>query len=512
MNTRYTLIAYFLTFFLMGLIACKEEVKDINPDPDEVVDPVEDEEEDILPTPLAAEIYSPSRNTTLYRPIMVDYSRYNNTTPLNWISAKTRILPYIVGFTADTSATRYKSVTNKYGSRIDKPRQEATGRFYTKKINGRWWIIDPEGYIHYERSTTSVRKGSSSRNNTAWNGRFGSNEKWMQITQAELAEIGFHGTGAFCTDTYRLIQEHNSRHSDNPMTLSPSFGFLANFRREYNYEYPGGTADNAVGLVFYDGWEQFCEDYFKTALAPYINDKNVLGFFSDNEINFSSNNSRILDRFLAIGDPLDPARKAADDFMKSKGATTVTNALNSEFAGIVAEKYYKGVKDAVDTVDPGMMYLGSRLHGTPKYLQGIIEAAGRHCDIVSINYYGRWSVELNDRVAEWETWSDAPFLITEFYTKGMDTDLPNTSGAGFAVRTEKDRAYAYQHFTLGLLESKSCVGWHWFKYQDDDGADNNGHPANKGIYDNRYKMYPYLGKYMKNLNYNVYELIEFFDK
>lgn len=515
MSKKNILIAWIMIACVLGLTVCKEDNPEIEPGPnddEEVIDPVEEDDEEILPLPtsLPPEIYSPSRNITIYRPIMVDYS--SSVPVTSWRSEKTRILPYIVGFKADTTAVKYKSVINKYGSRIDKPRQEVTGRFYTKKINGRWWIIDPEGYIHYERSTTSLRKGSSERNTVAWNTRFRTDERWMQITQEELAAIGFHGTGAFCTNTYQTIQEHNKKHPDKPMTLTPSFGFLTNFRREYNYAYPGDISDNAVGLVYYTGWEQFCVNYFKTALAPYINDPNVLGFFSDNEINFSSTNSRILDRFLKITDPDDPARRAADNFMQAKGATTVTNALNSEFAGIVAERYYKGVKEAVKVVDPGMMYLGSRLHGTPKYLQGVVEAAGRHCDIISINYYSRWSVELETSVAEWETWSDTPFLITEFYTKALDTDLPNTSGAGFAVRTEKDKAYAYQHFTLGLLESKNCVGWHWFKYQDDDGSDNSGHPANKGIYDNYYEMYPYLSKFMRDLNYNVYELIEFFDK
>lgn len=511
MRKKYILVVWIMIICILGITACKEDESDTKPDPEEeVVDPKEEErEEDILPTAMSPEIYLPSLNTTIYRPIMIHYSR---TVPVNWTSEKTRILPYIVGFTADTTAARYKSVTNKYGSRVDKPRQETTGRFYTKKINGRWWIIDPEGYIHYERAATSLRKGSSDRNKTAWSARFKTDERWMQITREELAAIGFHGTGAFCTDTYHLIQEHNRKHPDKPMTLAPSFGFLANFRREHNYEYPGNSSENAVGLVFYGGWEQFCVNYFKSALAPYTNDPNVLGFFSDNEINFSSMNSQILSRFLEIADSNNPAREAADAFMNSKGATTVTEALNSEFAGIVATKYYKGVKDAVKATDPGMMYLGSRLHGTPKYIQGVIKAAGQYCDIVSINYYSRWSVELDTKVAEWEAWSDAPFMITEFYTKAMDTDLPNTSGAGFAVPTEKDKAYAYQHFALGLLESKSCVGWHWFKYQDDDGADNNGHPASKGIYTNQYRMYPYLGKYMKNLNYNVYELIDFFDK
>ena len=44
------------------------------------------------------------------------------------------------------------------------------------------------------------------------------------------------------------------------------------------------------------------------------------------------------------------------------------------------------------------------------------------------------------------------------YTKGQDSDLNNLSGAGFTVPTQNDRAYAYQHFTLGLLESKKLRG------------------------------------------------------
>ena len=53
--------------------------------------------------------------------------------------------------------------------------------------------------------------------------------------------------------------------------------------------------------------------------------------------------------------------------------------------------------------------------------------------------------------------------------------------------------------------------WLWFKYQDDDGSDNGGKPANKGVYDNYYKMYPYLAKFMQEVNYNVYNLVDFFD-
>lgn len=494
---------------LVGVCACeKDDPNNGRMPPEPPVEPPV-EEVDILPAPLPQENYSPSLLGKPYKPIMVGYS--GSVPVTNWTQAKTRILPYLVDFMADTTAATYKSRTNRYGSCIDKPRQEVTGRFYVKKIDGRWWIVDPEGYLHYERSVTSLRKGSSDRNKSSWNSRFGSDSRWMQITQSELASIGFHGTGAFCTDTYQVIQEYNRSNPDRPMTLAPSFGFLTNFRRAMNYEYPGGSSANAVGLVYYGGWESFCETYIRTNLAVYLNDRNVLGFFSDNEIDFSSGGSKILSRFLSISDKTDKAYLAAKQFMEEKDASSVTDALNSEFAGRVAEVYYKGVKEAIKKIDPGMMYLGTRLHGTPKYLQGVVEAAGRYCDIVSINYYSRWSPELDTYVSKWATWANAPFMVTEFYTKAMDSDLPNTSGAGLAVPTVKDKAYAYQHFTLGLLEAKNCVGWHWFKYQDDDGTDNDGKPANKGVYDNYYQMYPYLAKYMKNLNYNVYSLIDYFD-
>ena len=47
----------------------------------------------------------------------------------------------------------------------------------------------------------------------------------------------------------------------------------------------------------------------------------------------------------------DLARKAADAFMEEKGADKVTAALNTEFAGRLAEIYYKGVREAIDAFD-----------------------------------------------------------------------------------------------------------------------------------------------------------------
>lgn len=103
-------------------------------------------------------------------------------------------------------------------------------------------------------------------------------------------------------------------------------------------------------------------------------------------------------------------------------------------------------------------------------------------------------------------------VVSPIFNKRAASDLNNQSGAGYSVPTQNERAYAYQHFTLGLLEAKNCIGWHWFKYQDDDGTDNSSKPANKGLYDNSYQLFPYLSFFARELNFNAYDLIQYFDK
>jgi hypothetical protein len=130
---------------------------------------------------------------------------------------------------------------------------------------------------------------------------------------------------------------------------------------------------------------------------------------------------------------------------------------------------------------------------------GIFEAAGKYADIISVNYYHRWTPE-TERLENWSNLSGKPILITEWYAMAEDSGLPTTSfGAGFPVRTQKDRAKFYEHFTLGLLQIKSCVGWHWFKYRDGKN--------NAGIVTKDAKNYKVLSEHMKKINTQAYQLL-----
>jgi len=156
--------------------------------------------------------------------------------------------------------------------------------------------------------------------------------------------------------------------------------------------------------------------------------------------------------------------------------------------------------------------LGPSLYGSAIRKPEVLRAAGRYLDIIAINYYSAWIPD-QELMTMWARESERPFIITEWYAKGMDSGLPNNSGAGWTVKTQQDRGYFYQNFTLGLLESKSCVGWHWFKYRDNNPLDLSTDPSNrdsnKGIVNWQFEPYFPLLRAMRKININVYHLIEF---
>ena len=466
-----------------------------------------------VPAAGTSKIYSPSLLSKTYRPVATKFKVDVND---NWRNAEARILPYLGGFDNwQMTRAQYVTSTNKYGSSTTLPQQPATGRFYVKKIGDRFWLVDPYGYLHHHRGLAALRPITGSVDNAAFLEKYGNRATWASEVQEEMASIGFHASGAFSTGANDDLISHNQRNSNNPFILCPSFNFLANFKSAFkDLKYCNNSSNTAICLVLDDRWEQFCKDYVANRegdIWKFLNDPNVVGIFSDNEIDFSSMSSRLLDRVLDSKNTDHPAYKNAQAFMEEKGATVTTAALNEEWVGRLAEKYYKGVKEGIAATDAKMLYLGSRLHGVPKSYESIIRAADRWCDVISINYYSCWSVEALSHVKKWAEWApNTPFMITEFYTKGDDSELGNVNGAGFIVPTQMERAFAYQHFTLGLLEAKNCVGWHYFRYKDDDPSESTD-PSNKGFYDNNYNLYPWMAEYGKNLNYNVYRLIEYFD-
>ncbi len=444
-----------------------------------------------------------------FTPIQVEAKRWvkgDNNQP--WQYFDTRIIDKLNGFTI-----RDVDSVNKYGSSMS-IKSSASGFFRVEKIDNRWWTIDPEGYPNIQTVINSYRQGGSERNKKAFKKLYSSEADWVDKTATALEGYGFNGVGSW--SAYSLIKEYNSQSQDHKLSYSVNLSMMASYGRKRGgtYQLPGNIGfPNQAIFVFDPEFSEFCDSLAMADLSTYKNDPNLYGYFSDNELPFSAKN---LEGYLTLKNPDDPGKQAAEQWLKKKGIkiNEISDQHRNEFAGFVAERYFRIVSEAIRKADPNHMYLGSRVHGSAKFIPEILQAAGKYCDVVSLNYYGVWT-PVKEHLENWEKWAGKPFIITEFYTKAMDAGLANTTGAGYTVRTQKDKGYAYQDFCLALLESKNCVGWHYFKYQDNDptakGVDPSNIDSNKGIVNNDYRFYTDLMQLMQQLNRRVYSLINYLD-
>ena len=397
-------------------------------------------------------------------------------------------------------------------------RSKATGFFRVEKKGDRWWIIDPYGYPFINKGIDVFHPGSSDRQIEAMKNRYGTKENWVSKESQFFKENGFNGTGAW--SDVDLV-----RQSPSPLVYTVIVNPMGAYRSAHLKKYGGkykiaGWQGYRFDLVMV--FDPEFDKYIDEAVAPiakYANDKYLLGYFTDNELPWKND---ALDRhlkYLAKDEPGYIAAKNWLDERKGKDATLedITDVDRLAFTGFYFETYLKKVAAAVRKYDPNHLYLGCRFNQGSEELDNpeIFKVAGKYMDVISINHYRKWQPD-QSIMASWTRWSGKPFIITEWYTKGEDSGLPNRTGAGWNVPTQLDRGYFYQNFTIELLKSKSCVGWHWFTYQDNDPTDlktdASNRDSNKGIVDGNFKPYQPLLDNMKILNNHVYGLIQYLDK
>lgn len=348
----------------------------------------------------------------------------------------------------------------------------ATGFFRVEKIDGRWWVIDPEGYLYIHKAINSVNLNNHSPD---------------EIYQF-LSEYGFNGMGSWSDED--ILK--SSLKKSTPIAYCPKYSFIAMYRR---------TRTPRIEMpVFDDEFETFAQsaaDYF----LPYVDDPQVFGYFSDNELSWRDDG---LPAHLAITDHTDKNYLAAVDFLQSRGKTpdNWTKEDQYEYMAVMAERYYSIVSAAIKAIDPNHMYIGTRCHSTERFIPNFMKNAGKYVDVFSSNRYNRWGerkVEL-DNMTEW---SGRPMIISEFYAMEQ---IPDNTGAGWEVRSQADRGPFYQNFVTTFLENRNVVGFHWFKFEDQ--ADP---VSNKGVVNNDGEPYTALLTYMQELNERIYDYIDYID-
>ncbi|MCE5185336.1 MAG: hypothetical protein LLF76_04340 [Planctomycetaceae bacterium] len=440
--------------------------------------------------------------------IQVDVKR--KPADAEWRSYKTRTLDTVRGFEPNSKVIGL----DKYGGRTDR-KTESTGFFYPRQIDGRWWLVDPEGHLFIHMAISSVNTGRTDTTKKVFLDRFGSEENWANFSTDLLDQYGFNGSGGWS-------QVDVLRKAKHPPVYTVSLSFMQDFARGKRLAWSGTghhQYPNEVWPVFHPDFERFCNAYARKMIGAK-DDPYCIGYFSDNELQM---NVDMLDRTLRLDLTAYPGMKHNFDEAKRwlserkgkpAGLEDVNDQDRVDFIGHMFDRYFSLTTGAIRKYDPNHLCLGPRLHSDTIGVPIVFRTAGKYVDVLSINYYYRWDPD-PEEMAMWTRETGKPFLITEWYAKAEDSGLENASGAGWLVKTQADRAKFYHNFTLGLMESRNCVGWHWFKYQDNNPNDLTTDPSNrnsnKGVVTYDYRPYTTLLDGMKHLNDHVYSLTDYFD-
>ena len=406
------------------------------------------------------------------------------------------------------------------GMMIEDMKQDATGYFYSKKINNRWWLIDPMGYPYFILGLDVLKysfANSKIQQDTMLE-KYGSAKEWAEYTTKHLKNDLYFTAASRPSAEILEVEE--------PLPVQQFLSFMSSYGRKkgINNSRSGSTtfSENNTMPVFDPDFVAHADAYAKEHANASTN-PNIIGYSLDNELPMDG---IMLDNYLTIDYSKEvnyySYAAAWTWFTKETGkenpdGNDITDEMRDKFRGFIWNKYFEVTVSAFKKYDPNHMIIGTRFLTVAASSKWVMKVAGYYLDAITINWYFQWTPDA-DKLEFMSKYADKPFIVTEFYAKAGDSEgnLANRSGAGFYVETQQDRADYYHNFTLRMLECQNMVGWYWLQYIDND--PNNGigdlssRDSNKGIVSNTHNEYTVLTSCMAELNKNIYKIATYFDK
>lgn len=410
---------------------------------------------------------------------------------------------------------------DRFGGWAKGPRLEGTGFFRTQKLNGKWWLVDPEGHLFFSMGMDCVTMGGItmvSGRRTMFN--------WMPSGNSPLAQF-LKPTGSVLYGPTKSGEAFNFYKANLYRKYGP--GYEQDFYRvaldrlrAWGFNTIGNWSDPRLyrnGQVPYvatggvsgdfdriasgsDYWGKMPDPFdprFATAAVNSLSglanevkgDPWCLGYFVDNELSWAGGPDG--GRYgLAIGTLAAGADSAAkqsfiaDLKAKYKEIADLNRAWNTQFSSwealdapyrvtepfsdamkedmaafvkSYALQYFKVVHDTLKQLDPNHLYLGCRFAW---YVPSEVEAAARYCDVISFNIY---APKVDAHHWAFLQKIDKPCVIGEFHFGSLDRGM-FMPGLVYTPN-QAARAQMYMDYLQSVIANPSFVGCHWFEYVDE---------------------------------------------
>ena len=393
----------------------------------------------------------------------------------------------------------------------DKYKFEATGRFYVKKVEGKWYFISPKGNLFWSQGVDGVGEfnltpisGREFYFDDVADKKYIRKEWWGMFDYAGRAYDAFsfmernmdikYGTSKL-KDYKKITDRRFKKWGLNTYGAWTSLDILETPQVPYALIGASNMAKKLKSkkkLVEY--WREF-PDFFDAefeagtmknmqSIKKFIDSPYCLGVFVDNEMPWQWD-TLMTPKAVLYSSETQPMKIAFRDFLKEKYKeiaylNKVWNApyknwddflLTSDFepktkeseVDLLAferkiyEKYFSVCRAAVKAASPKALFFGCRLAWTNPL---VAQVASEYCDVVSYNHY-------NNNVAGFkhpEGCKDKPIIIGEYHFGDQSRGV---FGGGLRPRKNgREQAKSYIEYTESAIENPLIVGAHWFQWFD----------------------------------------------
>ncbi len=428
-----------------------------------------------------------------------------------------------------------------------------SGFFRVDKRNGVFWLVDPDGGRFLSKGVNTVRFDQDQIQHSeripyaqACRRKYGNEDAWRTAAAGRLARWGFNTLGSWSDEAVAAA-------GPVPLAVTPNLDLGMSFAWQKN--------DLARS-----GYKQDFPDVFDPDFANHVSrkahdlcekrrgDQDLIGWFIDNELRWGPDwrgPDELLTLFLNLS-PASPGRAAAITWLRERhhafeefNSSWRTSARSwgelvglarieppcrrkppyersphseeeanradpkrgafaadcDAFLALLADCYFELTAAAIKAADANHLVLGCRFAYVPP--AAVIDAAGRHVDVISFNCY---ELDANAAIDAYSV-TGKPCLIGEFSFRAADSGLPNTNGAGPKVATQAERAACFRRYVSAALKKPTLVGYHWFEHADQPAEGRfDGENSNFGTVTIDDRVYEELTRAMTSINAEAEDL------
>lgn len=274
-----------------------------------------------------------------------------------------------------------------------------------ENVNGVWWFRSPDGQHEFMTNVQTVVPEQLSRTGNVYRSpHFDGTDRdtWAKQTASDIQGAGFKAAGAWCDPSIRPY-----------ISYAKDLNLLA-----------------CAPFVGDDDWEQKVEPFIREQCEALKNDRNLIGYYTDNELKW---------------DILAPH----------------------------AERYFEITSRLIRKYDPNHLILGTRFNHRPPL--NVLRAMRGRVDAVSFNQYSDEGKFWKNMFREAYEIVGKPLIISEisFFARenrsgNVNKFLPSEiQPFGGARETQQQRADAYRSTVGGAAGCSFIIGVDWFQLTDE---------------------------------------------